>query len=302
MARLSRRHLLQAAGGTATFMFAGPAAAQQGFYYGDLILRPLEDGRLMQLIHEFGYQDSSGTRWTVPKDTKVDGASIPPAAWPFIGGPWEGRYRAASVIHDYFCDKRTRTMAATHKVFHQAMLTSRVEKWRADVMYTAVKIGGPKWSDTVVHNNQLSQIVNVFNLTRPDLDATAQLATQTALSATALQVQAAGQSADQFALVNAALPQANEAVWNTAIGSTSSATVAGSGSALTARILGRRGDGIVVGFEDDLPLSEADFEVIKISIPQEGLSIEALDGKASEMELEIRARRIFETQQLLIRD
>ena len=42
--------------------------------------------------------------WTAPKGAKVDGASIPQLFWTPIGGPFEGKYRYASVIHDTECD------------------------------------------------------------------------------------------------------------------------------------------------------------------------------------------------------
>ena len=34
----------------------------------------------------------------------VDGASIPSVFWSIIGAPYTGKYRDASVIHDYYCE------------------------------------------------------------------------------------------------------------------------------------------------------------------------------------------------------
>ncbi len=290
---LSRRSLVASGIALGALAPAWSARAQSGSYFGELLLRPLDDGRLMQLERDFGYRDAANVRWPVPAGTKVDGASIPPAAWPFIGGPWEGRYRNASVVHDYYCDKRNRTTAATHRVFHEAMLTSGVSKWRADVMYTAVRVGGPKWSDTVVFNNGLAEVSNVFDMARPELDARARLAAQTALAAAALEVDplSIGRP-DNFALVNASLPDAGAAVWEAMPFEAATATISSGSSELTASVLGRRGDAIVLGFEEELPMTAEDFAQIESTMPREGLPIEELDARADRLETTIRIREL----------
>lgn len=123
-----------------------------GRYHNDLIVRLLDDGRIVQLVKPFGYTDPGGVAWDVPKGAKVDGASIPRPLWSIIGGPFEGRYRKASVIHDWFCDRRSRPWKDVHRVFFHAMITSRVASVQAKVMYAGVYLAGPRWSETVVHN------------------------------------------------------------------------------------------------------------------------------------------------------
>lgn len=102
----------------------------------------------MKLLEDFAYVDPHGTRWTARKGASIDGASIPRALW-WSGGPYEGEYREASVIHDYYCAEvpRTATWRAVHRVFYDAMLTSGVSKERALVMYGAVFRHGPRWPD-----------------------------------------------------------------------------------------------------------------------------------------------------------
>ena len=123
-----------------------------GRYVGELVVRLLPDGRRVQLFQEFGFIDSGQTTWHVPSDAIVDGASIPQALWPLMGGPFEGKYRDASVIHDYHCDTRTRSWQAVHRVFYDAMRVSGVGETRAKIMYAAVYFKGPRWSDVTVHN------------------------------------------------------------------------------------------------------------------------------------------------------
>ena len=130
--------------------------AGQGHYVGELILQPLPDGRHMRLLKPFGFVDSNGRAWPVPKGTIVDGASIPRAFWSIVGGPFEGKYRNASVIHDYYCDVRTRTWEATDRVFYDAMISSGVDDREAKILYSAVVVGGPRWDLQTVSNNILS--------------------------------------------------------------------------------------------------------------------------------------------------
>jgi hypothetical protein len=79
-----------------------------GTFVGKVVTEWLDDGRKMKLIEGFGYIDPSGVRWDAPAGWVVDGASIPRIGWSLIGGPFEGRYRNASVIHDIACDQKQR--------------------------------------------------------------------------------------------------------------------------------------------------------------------------------------------------
>ena len=82
------------------------------------------------------------------KGSRIDGASIPQVLWS-TGGPYEGKYRDASVIHDVYCDEapKTRTWQAVHRMFYDGMLASGVADTRALFMYGAVYRHGPKWPD-----------------------------------------------------------------------------------------------------------------------------------------------------------
>lgn len=101
-----------------------------------------------KLTSRFRFKDPNSLLWTVPRNTEVDGASIPQAFWSFIGGPFEGAYINASVIHDHYCDTKSRTDHDTHRNFYYGMRTSRVEKWKAKFMYWAVAAFGPSWTLT----------------------------------------------------------------------------------------------------------------------------------------------------------
>jgi hypothetical protein len=116
-----------------------------GRFVGDVVAKWDKDGRIMTLTEPFAYISPSGDRWDAPKGSKIDGASIPRMAWSLIGGPFEGKYRDASVIHDVACVMRNRPWRDTHLAFYTAMLASGVERSKAKIMYSAVYHFGPRW-------------------------------------------------------------------------------------------------------------------------------------------------------------
>jgi hypothetical protein len=125
----------------------GSAAAEKlGRFNGDLVLKALPDGRTMELMQSFAYVDSHDVSWPVPSGVRVDGASIPSVFWSIIGAPYTGKYREASVIHDYYCATKSRHWKAVHKVFLDGMLARGVEKIQAELMYLAVYRFGPRWN------------------------------------------------------------------------------------------------------------------------------------------------------------
>ncbi|PZN92815.1 MAG: hypothetical protein DCF31_14915 [Alphaproteobacteria bacterium] len=128
--------------------------ARAGFN-GPLSATWLDDGRLMELLADFGFNDAAGLAWPVPKGARVDGASIPRSLWSVVGGPFEGTYRNASVIHDWYCSVRTRPWEAVHAMFWEAMLLSGVGALQARALYLAVRYGGPRWDALTVANNIL---------------------------------------------------------------------------------------------------------------------------------------------------
>ena len=122
------------------------ASAQNfGSFIGDVVAKWNGDGRTMTLVEPFAYLDPSGIRWDAPKGATVDGASIPQFAWSIIGGPFEGKYRASSVIHDVACVEKKRPWEAVHQTFYTGMLASGVLAIKAKVMFAAVYHFGPRW-------------------------------------------------------------------------------------------------------------------------------------------------------------
>ena len=119
-------------------------------FRGELILRSVPGTLRLELAQKFawaGQVDGVTREIAVPAGFMFDGASIPRVACPLIGGPW-GEYREAACIHDwlYRCPFGLYpwlTRASADKVFYQALLTiPRMSRWKARVMYMAVRLGG----------------------------------------------------------------------------------------------------------------------------------------------------------------
>jgi len=122
----------------------GCASQNFGKFEGDVVTKWLSD-RDMQLVQDFAYIDPVLVRWDAPKGSVINGASIPQPLWSIIGGPFEGGYRNASVVHDVACDEKKRPWEDAHYMFYTACRLGGVGAIKAKIMYAGVYIFGPRW-------------------------------------------------------------------------------------------------------------------------------------------------------------
>ena len=128
-----------------SFFVAGAAVSEQfGRFKGSVQVEWLDDGREMKTISEVSYIDPEGVSWTVPVGTKTDGASTPSATWSLYP-PYAGKYRKAALIHDYFCEIKTRSWQDTHNMFYYALRASGMDGLHSKIMWSAVFMQGPRW-------------------------------------------------------------------------------------------------------------------------------------------------------------
>lgn len=146
-ARESKGSRGQALALCALLVLTASAAGEEdaGKYIGVVKTEWLKDGRKMRLLEKFTYVDPKGVEWLALAGSEIDGASIPQAGWSLVGGPYEGKYREASVIHDVACNRKSSRWEDVHEAFYWAMLASGVERWRAKAMYAVVYHKGPRW-------------------------------------------------------------------------------------------------------------------------------------------------------------
>ena len=122
-----------------------PGATKWGHYNGEPVTKWNPDGRTMTLLTELRYTDPHGEVWVAPVGSVVDGASMPRYLWSVMGGPFEGKYRNASVLHDVAYDQKNRPHEVCDRMFYHAMRCSGVSAVEAGTMYYALRKFGRHW-------------------------------------------------------------------------------------------------------------------------------------------------------------
>jgi hypothetical protein len=146
-----------------------------GRFEGDIITKWITPDREMELMQDFHYIDPRGKQWTAATGTVINGASIPRAFWSLIGGPFEGRFRNASVVHDAACGAQTESWQDVHRMFYDACRCARVGEGKAQTMYWAVYHFGPRWQSVMESRIENGQPVTTMRMmtvapTQPDED------------------------------------------------------------------------------------------------------------------------------------
>jgi Protein of unknown function (DUF1353) len=116
-----------------------------GYYSGYVEARWENDGRSMVLLRELRYTDPQGVVWIAPAGSEVDGASIPRSLWSIMGGPFEGKYRNGSVLHDVAYEQHNKPWQECDRMFYNAMRCSGVGAVEAGTMYYALYKFGRHW-------------------------------------------------------------------------------------------------------------------------------------------------------------
>src|SRR6266566_9551455 len=129
--------------------FAEKQPNKWGHYSGYVEARWENDGRTMTLLSELRYTDSQGVAWIAPAGSVVDGASIPRSLWSIMGGPFEGKYRNASVLHDVAYEQRNRPWEVCDRMFYNAMRCSGVSAVEAKTMFYALCRFGHHWKFSI---------------------------------------------------------------------------------------------------------------------------------------------------------
>ena len=124
---------------------SAPVESKSGSYDGAPVTKWNPDGRTMTLLTELRYTDPQGFVWVAPIGSVVDGASIPRYLWSVMGGPFEGKYRNASVLHDVAYGEHNRPWQDCDRMFYYAMRCSGVSAIEAKTMFYALYKFGHHW-------------------------------------------------------------------------------------------------------------------------------------------------------------
>lgn len=87
------------------------------------------------------YVEGERVEMHIPFGFTWDGASIPKFARWLVGHPLDAEFRIASLLHDAAYESRTRRVL-NDVIFYAALRNAGVSKWKAVVMYAAVRAGG----------------------------------------------------------------------------------------------------------------------------------------------------------------
>lgn len=98
---------------------------------------------------------------TVYDGFDYDGASIPKALWSIIGCPMGELYSSAACIHDALYASRLLDRKLCDKIFHEAMLSSGVDRALAKKMYLAVRTFG---ESSYLENEKLSKYRDLIKI------------------------------------------------------------------------------------------------------------------------------------------
>ena len=90
---------------------------------------------------------------TTPVGARSDMASIP---WFFRRVlPRDGDWSYPAIQHDYQCQTQPSDVSSdmSAKIFREAMLSQGVPRWKAELMYNAVRWFGPRWNNQTEADN-----------------------------------------------------------------------------------------------------------------------------------------------------
>lgn len=120
-----------------------------GYFTGVPVTQWNADGRSMTLLRQFRYTDPKGMVWVAPAGSVIDGASIPRTLWSLMGGPFEGKYRNASILHDVAYTLQNRPPRECDRMFYDAMRCSGVGPIESKTMYYALLRFGWHWDFSI---------------------------------------------------------------------------------------------------------------------------------------------------------
>jgi hypothetical protein len=136
-----------------------PRTSSRPKTFGEFLTTPkaelLDDGRALRLLEDFVYVDPDKKPWIARKDLIVDGATIPRVFWSVTGGPLEGQFRNASIVHDEACDRMADPWEDVHLMFYNACRCGGLPETKAKILYAAVYHFGPRWAIRTVAETRM---------------------------------------------------------------------------------------------------------------------------------------------------
>ncbi|UZR98061.1 DUF1353 domain-containing protein [Chondrinema litorale] len=132
--------------------------ANTKFFPNEITLKEVKGSEFKELIdEELVFIDSAGEKWSAPKGTFTDGASVPRLALWMTDGRFSEEFLKAAIIHDAYCQTenkercpdqyRKKPWESVHRMFYEACIASGTTENKADIMFAAIWLAGPRWND-----------------------------------------------------------------------------------------------------------------------------------------------------------
>lgn len=126
-------------------------------YFKDLTTD--EDGIRLVLTRPLEYIGAEGTLRVVPEGFVTNLASSPRIAWRIVP-PW-GSGNRAYVLHDWEYTIQRMSRLEADKLLLEAQYACDVATWKANLVYSAVRVGGFKaWNDVLPQQIQEAREAN----------------------------------------------------------------------------------------------------------------------------------------------
>lgn len=112
--------------------------------------RPLD---FFPIAAELEFIDGRNKTWVAPVRTLTDGASIPQIFVPIVGQPQDPTFVNAAAVHDAYCGigneagpvYQSATWQEVHQMFYDTLVVGGTPEPKAQLMFAAVWLGGPRW-------------------------------------------------------------------------------------------------------------------------------------------------------------
>ncbi|MDO8208562.1 MAG: DUF1353 domain-containing protein [Gallionella sp.] len=116
---------------------------------------PDREDRNMKLLEDFSYTAPDGRVWCAPKDSTINGASIPRPLWSTVGSPYTDDYRRASIVHDVACNSPNIPRKEADEMFFHACRAGGCNAIQAHILYAGVRLGA--WASSSLPKHSLSR-------------------------------------------------------------------------------------------------------------------------------------------------
>ncbi|MEI7968425.1 MAG: DUF1353 domain-containing protein [Betaproteobacteria bacterium] len=132
-----------------TLFVAGQSLpSETGSFLGKVVVEVADEVEVayrLRTVEDFGFRDSSGRLWLVPRGAIVNGGLLPEdIRTPLLILP-EGKIRKAAVVRDYFVSEASQPWRSVARMFHAANVAEQVSEPEAALLYMAWYAGGTRW-------------------------------------------------------------------------------------------------------------------------------------------------------------